>query len=69
MANLPWHYLIICCGITLSVNASKDLPDLELLEFLADWRTEEGVWIEEEQLLKIPKLNIESEDKNTDEHN
>lgn len=44
-AKLVWLILMsACCTQTLADNDS--LPDMELLEFLAEWETSDGQWVD-----------------------
>ncbi|MCW8944639.1 MAG: hypothetical protein OQL27_07675 [Sedimenticola sp.] len=38
--------MIVAMILMSSAVASEELPDAELLEFLADWETEDGQWID-----------------------
>ena len=42
----------------------SEMPSLELLEFLADWETEDGEWIDPEELEQIA---LDDQDSETDE--
>jgi len=37
-------------------------PSLELLEFLGDWETEDGEWVDPGDLLEMPELDPEKSD-------
>ncbi len=58
-----WKYLIVLLGIfPLMAWAEPDVgesPSLELLEFLGNWETEDGEWLDPIQLLE--ELEAESQ--------
>jgi len=41
--------------------ASDELPSMELLEFLGEWQTEEGDWIDPTRFLDINETDLDSE--------
>lgn len=43
-----------------------EMPSLEFLEFLGDWETDDGEWIDPEELEKIV-LTDQEQEKNEDE--
>ncbi len=53
-------------GLSLNVYADEQIPDEELLEFLADWEAENDQWFDPEQLLQMPEptINEEVQDEN-----
>jgi hypothetical protein len=44
-----------------------EMPSLELLEFLGDWETEDGEWIDPEELEQIAITDQEQEQEYEDE--
>jgi hypothetical protein len=44
-----------------------EMPSLELLEFLGDWETEDGEWIDPEELEQIVVTDQEQEQEYEDE--
>lgn len=44
-----------------------EMPSLELLEFLGDWETDDGEWIDPEELEQIALTDQEQEQEHEDE--
>lgn len=44
----------------------SEMPSLELLEFLGDWETDDGEWIDPEELEQITLTDQEQEDHEED---
>ncbi|MDF1689235.1 MAG: hypothetical protein P1U35_06485 [Cycloclasticus sp.] len=57
-AYLALLIIVFATGYAL---ADNELPDEDLLEFLADWETEQGKWIDPEDLANIKELPTETE--------
>jgi hypothetical protein len=64
-----YRYLILFLGLTNTIYAGEPAatPDEELLQFLADWETENGEWLAPEQLQQMPELAIQEVVHNEDE--
>jgi len=53
---------IVMSATPVRVNAASDeLPSMELLEFLGEWQTEEGDWVDPERFLTISENELDSE--------
>ena len=46
----------------------SDIPSLELLEFLGDWETDDGEWIDPEELEQIALSDEERETYEDEQH-
>jgi hypothetical protein len=47
----------------------REIPSLEFLEFLGEWETEDGRWIDPEELDKMPLPDTEKKNEEEDETN
>ncbi len=45
-----------------------EMPSLELLEFLGDWETDDGEWIDPEELEQISLIDQEQEKYEDEKH-
>lgn len=49
-ARLAWGWLGLCMlgwpGAAAGASTSDEAPDVELLEFLSEWQSDEGAWID-----------------------
>ncbi len=60
------NHLIILVSLVFSMStfAEEETPSIDLLEFLGDWETQGGQWIDPTQFVEIPELTqIESQEK------
>ena len=67
MVRKYW-YLILFLGLTNTIYADEPAtPNEELLQFLADWETEDGEWLAPEQLQQMPEPAKQEVVQNDDE--
>ena len=60
MALLPIAILIILLSIALDANAAnEDKPSMELLEFLGEWQTKDGDWVDPMRFLNVSDEDLE----------
>ncbi len=66
-------FMLMFCSLTPlfaeEQSAEEDIPTMEFLEFLGEWETEEGEWIdpivlENEEFGKLIETAIESDNEN-----
>jgi hypothetical protein len=63
MALLPIAIFIILLGIALDAKAASDddNPSMELLEFLGEWQTKDGEWVDPMRFLNVSEEDLEKE--------
>jgi len=63
MALLPIAIFIILLGIALDTEAASDdnNPSMELLEFLGEWQTKDGEWVDPMRFLDVSEEDLEKE--------
>lgn len=47
----------------------QEIPTLEMLEFLGEWETEDGQWIDPEELEQMPLPDSKKKNEDEDEKN
>lgn len=60
MVLIPIALFIVLLSIAFDSNAasSDDIPSMELLEFLGEWQTKDGDWIDPMRFLDIQEDDI-----------
>ncbi|WP_455366800.1 hypothetical protein [Kaarinaea lacus] len=63
MALLPIAIFIILLGIAIDAKAASDEgnPSMELLEFLGEWQTKDGEWVDPMRFLNVSDEDLEKE--------
>jgi UDP-N-acetyl-D-mannosaminuronate dehydrogenase len=63
MALLPIAIFIILLGIAFEANAATDenKPSMELLEFLGEWQTKDGEWVDPMRFLNVSEEDLEKD--------
>ncbi|WP_455201367.1 hypothetical protein [Kaarinaea lacus] len=61
MALLPIAILIILLSIAFEANAANgdSKPSMELLEFLGEWQTKDGDWVDPMRFLDVKEEDLE----------
>ena len=61
MALIPIAVLIILLSIAYDANAANDdgNPSMELLEFLGEWQTKDGDWVDPMRFLDVSDEDLE----------
>ena len=63
MALLPIAIFIILLSIAFDAKAAGDdgVPSMELLEFLGEWQTKDGEWVDPMRFLNVSDADLEQE--------
>lgn len=63
IALLPIVICIILLGIAIEANAATDdnKPSMELLEFLGEWQTKDGEWVDPMRFLNVSEEDLEKD--------
>ncbi len=64
MALLPIALIIILLGIAIDAKAANNddnHPSMELLEFLGEWQTKDGEWVDPMRFLNVSEEDLEKE--------
>ncbi|MCI0508001.1 MAG: hypothetical protein L0Z73_18095 [Gammaproteobacteria bacterium] len=61
MALIPLALFVILLGIVFDANAADDdaSPSMELLEFLGEWQTKDGEWVDPMRFLDVSEKDLE----------
>ena len=61
MALIPVAIFIILLSIAFDANAANDdeSPSMELLEFLGEWQTKDGDWVDPMRFLDVSDEDLE----------
>ena len=60
-----WLAMVICCAspvVHADSVSENDQPSMELLEFLGDWETKDGSWVDPMQLDEMLDPNLAQKD-------
>ena len=61
MALIPIAVFVLLISIALDAKAANDeRPSMELLEFLGEWQTDDGEWIDPMRFMIIAEEDLES---------
>jgi hypothetical protein len=61
LALIPIALFVLLISIALDANAASDeKPSMELLEFLGEWQTDDGEWVDPMRFLNITDEDLES---------
>ena len=63
MALIPIALIIILLSIALDANAASENtnPSMELLEFLGEWQTKDGDWVDPMRFLDVSETDLEKD--------
>ena len=63
MALIPIALIIILLSIALDANAANENtnPSMELLEFLGEWQTKDGDWVDPMRFLDVSETDLEKD--------
>jgi hypothetical protein len=63
MALIPIALFVILLGIVIDANAADDdaSPSMELLEFLGEWQTKDGEWVDPMRFLNVSDRDLEKD--------
>ena len=63
MALIPIALIIILLSIALDANAASEntSPSMELLEFLGEWQTKDGDWVDPMRFLDVSETDLEKD--------
>ena len=63
MALIPIALFIILLSIAFDVHAANDdgQPSMELLEFLGEWQTKDGDWVDPMRFLNVSDEDLEKD--------
>jgi len=63
MILLPIAIIIILLSVAFEANAANDdtNPSMELLEFLGEWQTKDGDWVDPMRFLDVKEADLEKD--------
>jgi len=63
LALIPIALIIILLGIAMDAKADDDdnQPSMELLEFLGEWQTKDGEWVDPMRFLNVSEDDLQKE--------
>lgn len=62
LALIPIALIIILLGIAMDAKAADDdQPSMELLEFLGEWQTKDGEWVDPMRFLNVSEDDLQKD--------
>ena len=60
LALIPLALIVLLVSVALDANAASDEnPSMELLEFLGEWQTKDGEWVDPMRFLTVKDSDLE----------
>lgn len=60
LALIPFGIFVLLVSIAIDANAAtEDKPSMELLEFLGEWQTKDGEWVDPMRFLTVKDSDLD----------